>query len=146
MRLGKNKTFYLKIAVVFIAFGYFLASAAGYRAWHFFDGIDLVIHEAGHVFFSPFGEFLTVAGGSIFQVLVPLVFVLYFIRRSDIFSGSFVSMWLGQSLVNVAVYAGDAQKMELPLLGNGTHDWNYLLTSLNLLSAAPIFFSLFYLI
>ena len=33
--------------------------------------INLPFHEAGHVLFSPFGEFMTTLGGSLMQVLVP---------------------------------------------------------------------------
>jgi len=44
-------------------------------------------------------------------------------------------MWCGYNIVNVSYYMADAVLMQLPLLGgdNVIHDWNYLLTSLNLL-------------
>src|SRR4051812_39688732 len=32
------------------------------------------IHEFGHVLFRPFGEFMTLLGGSLFQAGLPLVF------------------------------------------------------------------------
>ena len=32
-----------------------------------------MFHEAGHILFSPFGRFMTVLGGSLTQVLVPLL-------------------------------------------------------------------------
>jgi hypothetical protein len=35
--------------------------------------INLPFHEAGHILFSPFGEFMTTLGGSLTQVLVPIV-------------------------------------------------------------------------
>src|SRR3954462_1087916 len=35
--------------------------------------INLVFHESGHIIFSPFGEFMTVLGGSLMQILIPLV-------------------------------------------------------------------------
>ena len=34
---------------------------------------NLVFHEAGHILFIPLGRFMTVLGGSLTQVLVPLV-------------------------------------------------------------------------
>jgi hypothetical protein len=39
--------------------------------------------------------------------------------------------------LNVSVYAGDSLALQLPLLGgqDSIHDWNYLLSSLNLLPA-----------
>ena len=123
---------------------YFVCCAADRQGFHFFDNVDLVIHEAGHVFFLPFGEFLYIAGGSIFQLLVPLVFVLYFWLRKDFYATGIVSFWLGQSFINVARYAADAVKMDLPLLGGGIHDWNYLLEQTGSLARAQSIADAFY--
>lgn len=41
--------------------------------------IVLPIHEAGHILFIPFGGFMTVLGGSLFQVLLPLVLMTSFV-------------------------------------------------------------------
>jgi hypothetical protein len=43
--------------------------------------------------------------------------------------------WVGESILNVSIYAGDSVALQLPLLGgeNSIHDWNYMLSSLNLL-------------
>ncbi|MCU0238694.1 MAG: hypothetical protein MUC29_04560 [Pyrinomonadaceae bacterium] len=38
----------------------------------FLDFIDLPIHETGHLLFRPFGEFMMVAGGTLFQVFFRL--------------------------------------------------------------------------
>ncbi len=45
-------------------------------------------------------------------------------------------MWMGQSMVEVSVYMGDAQRMILPLLGGDAveHDWNTLFTMLGVLN------------
>jgi hypothetical protein len=101
------------------------------------DGVNLVIHEAGHLIFQLFGEFMTIAGGSLFQVIMPALFVGYFCYQRNFYSASLVLFWVGESILNVSVYAADAATLQLPLLGGeGTlHDWNYLLTNLNLLSA-----------
>ena len=47
----------------------------------------------------------------------------------------FSLLWLGQNFVNISVYAADAQKRKLPLLGgnNVYHDWNYLLSEIGIL-------------
>src|ERR1700755_2634051 len=107
----------VKLVVAALAAVYFGWCAYDPHRWHFIDGVNLIIHEAGHVVFMPFGEFITVAGGSLFQLIVPAAFALYFYRRGQLFSAALVLFWLGQSLLNVAVYAGDALKVELPLLG-----------------------------
>lgn len=47
----------------------------------------------------------------------------------------FSLLWLGQNLINISVYAADAQARSLPLLGGNKvyHDWNYLLSEIGLL-------------
>ena len=47
------------------------------------DGVDLAIHETGHLVFNPFGEFIGFAGGTLFQLIMPLLFAGYFWRRDD---------------------------------------------------------------
>ena len=46
------------------------------------DNIDLVIHEAGHVFFSLFGKFIYTLGGSLMQLIIPLIIAGFFFRNS----------------------------------------------------------------
>lgn len=125
----------LKTVIAVLAGLYFLWCAYEPARWHLIDGVNLVVHEAGHVVFMPFGGLLTVAGGSLFQVIVPAVFVAYFYRRGQIYSAALVLFWVGESLLNVSVYAGDALALQLPLLGgeDSIHDWNYLLSSTGLL-------------
>lgn len=124
-----------KTGIAALAGLYFLWCAYDPARWHLIDGVNLVIHEAGHAVFMPFGGLLTVAGGSLFQVVVPAVFVAYFYRRGQIYSAALVLFWVGESLLNVSVYAGDALALQLPLLGgeDSIHDWNYLLSSTGLL-------------
>ncbi len=103
----------------------------------FLHNVDLVFHEAGHVLFSPFGHFLAVLGGSLFQVIVPLVCAasLYFQAR-DRFGAAVGIWWAGQNLIDLAPYIGDARALQLPLLGGRTgaevegHDWEAILQTL----------------
>ena len=126
-----------KLAVAVIASLYFLWCAYDPYQWHLIDGVNLVIHEAGHLIFSPLGEFMMIAGGSLFQVIMPALFVGYFWYHHKYYSGALVLFWVGESILNVSVYAGDSVALQLPLLGGegSFHDWNYLLSSLNLLTA-----------
>ena len=102
-----------------------------------FAGLNLGIHELGHVVFAVFGRTLGVAGGSLAQVLAPLGAVLVFLRQRDWFAISFAFLWLGASLFELARYVGDARAMELPLVspfgGDPIHDWNFLLANAGLL-------------
>lgn len=126
----------VKTVIALAASGYFLWAAAHPSDWRFIDNFNLVMHEAGHIIFIPLGQFMTIAGGSLFQVIVPLVFALYFFRQKKTFSGALVLFVVGESLINVSVYAGDALLMQLPLLGgdDSIHDWNWMLDELGLLS------------
>lgn len=120
---------------------YFLSIAWAPMQGSFLDNIDLPIHETGHLIFRLFGEFMMVAGGSLFQTIVPAIFVGYFIWQQSYYSASIVALWVGQSILNVWVYASDAVVMQLVLTSGSTgsegsfHDWNYLLSALGLLDS-----------
>ena len=94
------------------------------------DHVDLTIHEAGHLVFSPFGEFMTALGGTLLQLIMPAAFAFYFQRRSERYAVGVLLWWLAQNLWNISVYVKDAQAQELPLVGGGEHDWSYLLGEL----------------
>lgn len=110
----------------------------------FLDTVDLPIHETGHLLFRPFGQFMMVAGGSLFQVTMPAIFVGYFVWQRSFYSAAIVLFWVGQSILNVWVYAADAVVMQLVLTSGFTgsegsfHDWNYLLTATGLISSTKL--------
>jgi hypothetical protein len=132
---------YLKLAFALLLAFYFLWIAYDPMQGSFLDLVDLPIHETGHLIFMPFGEFMMVAGGSIFQVFFPAVFVGYFVWQGKPYSASIVLFWVGQSILNVWVYASDAVVMQLVLTSGFTgtegsfHDWNYLLTETGLIDS-----------
>ncbi len=126
---------YIKLVVAAVATAYFLFYAFNPMSWSLLDTVNLIIHEAGHTLFSPFGKVLHILGGSLLQILVPIVFASYFYFRQDIYSASLLLFWVGQNIINVSVYMGDAVRMTLPLLGDNpdSHDWHNLFTMCNLL-------------
>jgi hypothetical protein len=128
---------HLKMAGASLAGVYFVWCALDPHQPRLIDGANLLIHEAGHLLFRPFGEFMMIAGGSLFQVIMPAIFVGYFIYHGKPYSAALVLFWVGESIVNVSVYAADAAAMDLPLIGgsDSVHDWNYLLSRLGMLSA-----------
>ena len=98
------------------------------------DLVNLAFHEAGHVFLSPFGSTLHFLGGTLFQLGVPALLVWYFLfRRGAAFAAAVCAWWVGESLVNVAVYMADARELQLDLVGGGEHDWNELFFRFGLL-------------
>ena len=132
---------YSKLIFAGVLTVYFLWIAYNPMAGSFLDMVDLPIHETGHLLFRLFGEFMMVAGGSLFQVIVPTVFVGYFYWHEKYYSAAIVLFWVGQSILNVFVYAADAVVMQLVLTSGLTgsegsfHDWNYLLTTTGLIGA-----------
>ena len=95
-----------------------------------------MFHEAGHVIFGFFGEFLAVLGGSLTQVLMPVIATVAFLRTRQWASAAVTLVWTGQSLTDVAIYAADGQARALPLLAEGLiHDWGYILGRLGLLQS-----------
>lgn len=98
------------------------------------DGVDLAIHETGHLVFGPFGEFIGFAGGTLFQLIMPALFAGYFSRRGDRHAASVAVWWVGQNCGHIATYVADARAQELPLVGGGEHDWFYLLSATGHLS------------
>jgi len=87
------------------------------------DSANLAIHEAGHPLVGVFSARATVYGGTLFQLLFPLAVAWHFYEAGNA-SGMAASMvWLGENLFNIARYMADARLRQLPLVGNGDHDW-----------------------
>ena len=137
--------------------GALLWLAAAWYAWKFFrfDVSDpesmpaaflysaiVPFHEFGHILFSPFGEFMHVAGGSLMQFLMPLGFGIYFVRwRNDNLAGWLMLWWEGMQWVSLAPYCYDAKKPSMILLtgrtgDTGAHDYIDMLGDLGLLNRA----------
>ena len=107
--------------------------------WHL---INLPFHEFGHILFRPFGRLMTSLGGSITQVLMPVIcLTVFLIKTRDTFAASFCLWWTGQNFMDLAPYISDARSLTLPLLGGNTgrtspygfHDWEFILQETKLL-------------
>lgn len=101
------------------------------------DMANLVFHEAGHILFLPLGSFMTSLGGSLTQVLVPLVCMATFtLKTRDLYAAAVALWWAGENLVDMAPYVSDARALQLVLLGGHTgaevegHDWEAILGAL----------------
>lgn len=101
------------------------------------DRVNLVFHETGHLIFAPFGDMLSIWGGTIVQLLIPLLVMLFLLLRFKNPFGACVGLWwLGQSAIDVASYIADARARALLLPGGltgrdgpGAHDWADILGS-----------------
>jgi hypothetical protein len=122
--------------VLFLGYVLFLSYQAFFvpESWSLLDTFTLLMHEAGHIFFMFFGEFLYILGGSVFQILVPAVFVYSFWCQAQPYAVGFCLFWTGDSMLNLSRYVADARAQDLPLLyEDAIHDWNWLLSDLHLL-------------
>ncbi len=99
------------------------------------DNADLIIHEAGHFFFTLLGPFLRISGGTLMQIILPAILVWHFYRHDYRFGTQVSLFWLGHNFINISVYAADARARLLPLLGGDRagHDWWNMLGMLGLL-------------
>jgi hypothetical protein len=136
---------WLALAVWGARFMFTPVSGEGFNQ-SFMHLINLPFHEAGHVFFSIFGRFIQVLGGSLGQLLIPLVVSISFMMRRDYYAMSIALWWLGQSFMDIAPYSDDARAGQLMLLGGVTgsevedyHDWEIILTRLGLMSYDHVF-------
>lgn len=87
------------------------------------DGANLAIHEAGHPLFGLLWGRLMVYGGTLLQLIFPLIFAVHFYREAHTTGVAVSVAWFGENLLNVGRYMADARAQLLPLVGGGEHDW-----------------------
>ncbi|MDB5096162.1 MAG: hypothetical protein JWM80_583 [Cyanobacteria bacterium RYN_339] len=104
-------------------------------------------HEAGHGVMSVFwtwgwfGRFLVYAGGSAFQILVPLMFLVAVFSTGRMFQASLVIFMIAINFVDVSYYAADGALRERGLIFNmdkDSHDWGNILSMFNLRGQAQL--------
>lgn len=112
----------------------------------FIDYINLLIHEGGHGVFKIFGKFIYTLGGTLMQIIIPSMFIIYYLIKKKKFGTQIFLVWLGENLINISVYAADARAQKLPLLGGNKvyHDWTRLLSQTGLLEQDQLVGEIFY--
>ena len=116
----------------------FSSVGSNYSGESFLHLVNLPFHEAGHILFRVFGQFMATLGGSLTQLLVPLICLSAFLFKTrDTFGASVSLWWLGENLIDLAPYINDARDLNLVLLGGVTgkdvddfHDWEFILRKL----------------
>jgi len=110
-----------------------------YKMNSFMHLINLPFHEAGHIIFRPLGQWIASLGGTLGQLLMPLVcLAVLLLKTRDAFGASVGLWWFGENFMDIAPYINDARALKLPLLGGnvgesspyGFHDWEYLLNEI----------------
>lgn len=139
----------LLVVLLLLSWKFIFASIASNTAGNsFLHLVNTPFHEAGHVLFRPFGRFITSLGGTLGQLLMPLICtVVFLVQTRDTFAAAVGLWWFGENFLDIAPYIGDARAGVLPLLGGNTghsspygfHDWEFLLTETGLLGYDKIF-------
>lgn len=99
-------------------------------------------HEFGHILFLPFGEFMTLLGGSLFQAGLPLALgCVFLVKNRDPFAAAVMLWWSAVAVMDIAPYIYDAQQPQHILLtgrtgDEGAHDFIDVLSDLGLLKKA----------
>lgn len=135
--------------LVFLGVRYMSFSIESNRiANSFFHLVNLPFHEAGHIFFKPFGRIIISMGGSLAQLLMPLICMVFLVFKTrDPFGGAMTFWWFGENFLDMAPYINDARSLSLPLLGGnfghsspyGFHDWEFILQELGLIQFDHLF-------
>lgn len=116
---------------------------AGEAGSHFLWAVLTPFHEAGHyLIFRWFGTFIMILGGTLGQMLMPVVLAVALLRRGDPFGAALFCWLLGYSLIMTGVYMYDAFDPRLMLLDGRTgadsdgHDWQNIFGDLGLIKRA----------
>lgn len=97
------------------------------------DHANLLFHEAGHPIIGLFSNRLEIYGGTIGQLVFPVVLAVSFWRKGQAPAFAASVIWFFENWLNIARYMADARALELPLVGGGDHDWNTIFTRWNVL-------------
>jgi hypothetical protein len=100
----------------------------------FLDHANLIIHEGGHFFFSWFGDTIRILGGTLGELLVPLLCAAYFFFHRETTGFAFSMFWFFENFPYIGTYMADARTSALPLVGSEDSDWTILFTQWGLLA------------
>jgi hypothetical protein len=130
------------LSALFLAQIIFFPKEPVLKDWTFLSSsihsVNLVFHEAGHVLFAVFGnQTLTILGGSLNQLLIPLIVLITFFYKRDTAGAVFALFWFFGNFLDVGIYMADARFLKLPLIGGlgmEAHDWRNLFNRFDLWS------------
>lgn len=109
-------------------------AARDHTGFLFLDFANLMIHECGHPLFSVFGYTMMILGGTLAELIVPLLCTAYFFWKREIAGTAFCAFWFFENFPYIGTYMADARLQNLPLVGSGDHDWGILFGQWGLLA------------
>lgn len=122
------------IACIVFYLLFLLYAAADRTGFLIIDYVNLIIHEGGHFFFSWFGYTITILGGTLGELLVPLLCAAYFWWKRETTAVTFCSFWFFENFLYIGTYMADARTSALPLVGSEESDWTILFTQWGILA------------
>jgi hypothetical protein len=131
---------FIFLSLLFFLHGIFFPKTTQIEDWSLFTGlihnVNLVFHEAGHILFGLFGNnTLMVLGGSLNQLLIPLIAFAAFFCKRDRAGAAFALLWFFGNFIDVSIYMADGRFLKLPLIGDlgmEAHDWRNLFNHFDL--------------
>lgn len=144
------------LLLIFMLYLTISALFSGDNSWivQYLHSLNLLVHEFGHPFFGLLGnDILRSLGGTLAQMLMPLIFCLaLWIKPRDLLGASIALWWVFENFVDTAPYIADSIVMQLPLTSGttgaempyGFHDWNFILSETGLLMKCDTVASIFY--
>jgi hypothetical protein len=102
---------------------FLLYAAANTSGFLFIDNANLMIHEAGHLWFSWAGHYTHILGGTLGELIVPAACFFLFMYRGETQAVAFCSFWFFENFLYIASYMGDARAATQPLVGGDESDW-----------------------
>jgi hypothetical protein len=97
------------------------------------DLVNLMIHEAGHVFFSWGGNTIMLLGGTLGELIVPLLCAAAFFYQRQVYGFVFSAFWSFENFLYIGTYMADARTATLSLVNSDESDWTILFTQWNIL-------------
>ena len=113
----------LCLACYFLFFLYAWRDTSGFL---FLDFVNLMIHEAGHLFFAWGGNTIMLLGGTLGELLVPLLCAAFFWFHRQTYGLAFCVFWFFENFLYIGTYMADARTSALPLVNGDESDWTLL--------------------
>jgi len=92
----------------------------------FIDDANLWFHEAGHFIFGFFSDRIGLYGGTLGQLIIPIICAIAFCRLESLISFSVAMLWFFENFFDIAAYVATARS-EGPVIWGvasvGIHDW-----------------------
>ncbi len=119
----------------FCFYGLFLLYAwLNHSGFLVLDYVNLMIHEGGHFFFGWFGHTIMILGGTLAELIVPMLCAAYFFWKRETTGVAFSSFWFFENFPYIGTYMADARSASLPLVGSDESDWTILFCQWGLLA------------